>query len=489
MVVNLRERSDLLQIFKKTHSSAQHNNCQVVYDVDFENRKCTIIDCPCITLLKVITQSDTRSDTLFGSMNSIIISKIFEQLSQIISNIYKSYNYNMAYTINNVLITWNYGVISICGTPYRDIHPGDPQSGINKEYFETYTTGSIRHKPPEPESLNNGLIYYTEAKTDIVKITHGNIDSYAVLTDDGKVITCGSDCSEVAEDFVDIVDIISSDRAFAALRSDGSVVTWGDPHHGGDSSNVFDDLEEGVKKIVGTMSSFAALKNTGEVITWGDSNCGGDSSHVKSDLTNIIDIYSSIESFSAVTEDYEIISWGSGSINVEGKYLQIANGITQHISTFDAFAVIDENNHVMSWGDRDSGGNISELIGGSRVIKIASSINFAAITDEGKIIFTEPPDIDEFVIPDAITDRTDFIDIVGLFDYLSSFIALTKDGKVICMGEIDQEEWEKVEDKLSSGVVYIEASKEHHTSGLATAVMNDGSIVSWGRDYQEIYMG
>ena len=35
-----------------------------------------------------------------------------------------------------------------------------------------------------------------------------------------------------------VLQLRSTSWAFAALRSDGLVVTWGDPEHGGDSSQV-----------------------------------------------------------------------------------------------------------------------------------------------------------------------------------------------------------------------------------------------------------
>ena len=44
--------------------------------------------------------------------------------------------------------------------------------------------------------------------------------------------------SLVSEQLRDVKQIYASARAFAAVRSDGSVVTWGDPENGGDSSAV-----------------------------------------------------------------------------------------------------------------------------------------------------------------------------------------------------------------------------------------------------------
>merc|ERR1712008_365852 len=74
-------------------------------------------------------------------------------------------------------------------------------------------------------------------------------------------------------------------RAFAAIKDDGSVVTWGDASHGGDSTSVADKLSGGVVQISGNYKAFAATKDDGSVVTWGDASCGGDSTSVADKLS------------------------------------------------------------------------------------------------------------------------------------------------------------------------------------------------------------
>jgi hypothetical protein len=57
--------------------------------------------------------------------------------------------------------------------------------------------------------------------------------------------------------------------AFAALKADGYVVTWGAPSFGGDSSAVATQLSSGVSQIFSSSAAFAALKANGSVVTWG----------------------------------------------------------------------------------------------------------------------------------------------------------------------------------------------------------------------------
>ena len=67
----------------------------------------------------------------------------------------------------------------------------------------------------------------------------------------------------------DVAQIFSTSHAFAALKTDGSVVSWGNRGSVGDSSAVASQLRSGVTQIFSTSDAFAALKEDGSVITWG----------------------------------------------------------------------------------------------------------------------------------------------------------------------------------------------------------------------------
>ena len=58
-------------------------------------------------------------------------------------------------------------------------------------------------------------------------------------------------------------------HAYAALKGDGSVITWGNGAWGGNSSSVSEHLSSGVRQIFSTRFAFAALKDDGSVVTWG----------------------------------------------------------------------------------------------------------------------------------------------------------------------------------------------------------------------------
>ena len=55
--------------------------------------------------------------------------------------------------------------------------------------------------------------------------------------------------------------------AFAAVKGDGSVVTWGCGGRWGDSTAVQEQLTGGVEEIYSTINAFAAVKGDGSVVT------------------------------------------------------------------------------------------------------------------------------------------------------------------------------------------------------------------------------
>ncbi|OLP56422.1 hypothetical protein AK812_SmicGene48582, partial [Symbiodinium microadriaticum] len=72
-----------------------------------------------------------------------------------------------------------------------------------------------------------------------------------------------------------VQQIQASNGAFAAIRADGSVVTWGKPEEGGDSSAVQELLKD-VQHVQASHGAFAAVVGDGSVITWGHPQHGGD---------------------------------------------------------------------------------------------------------------------------------------------------------------------------------------------------------------------
>ncbi|CAE8692087.1 unnamed protein product, partial [Polarella glacialis] len=93
-------------------------------------------------------------------------------------------------------------------------------------------------------------------------------------------------------------------EAFAAIKADGSVVTWGETDSGGDSSAVARLLTEGVVHVCGNAHSVAAIKADGSVVTWGEAEFGSDSSLFAPLLMEgVVQVCGSARAFAAIKAD------------------------------------------------------------------------------------------------------------------------------------------------------------------------------------------
>ena len=93
-----------------------------------------------------------------------------------------------------------------------------------------------------------------------------------------------------------------TDAAFAAVLSDGSLVTWGHLKHGGDSSAVQDELGD-VQQIQASRWAFAGILDDGSVVTWGHAAFGGDKNSVQLQLKNVQQIQATERSFASILAD------------------------------------------------------------------------------------------------------------------------------------------------------------------------------------------
>ena len=124
----------------------------------------------------------------------------------------------------------------------------------------------------------------------------------------------------------DVCQIQATETAFAAVKSDGSVVTWGIPGDGGDAHFVQDQLRN-VQQIQASAAAFAALREDGQVVTWGDVFSGGDSSEFRQELQDVLQIFGHDFGFTAIKTGGRIVCWGDGLLR--GVYETGLNGVTQ----------------------------------------------------------------------------------------------------------------------------------------------------------------
>lgn len=134
-----------------------------------------------------------------------------------------------------------------------------------------------------------------------------------------------------------MLHVVGSVAAFAAVKADGSVITWGAAGDGGDSSAVRRHLTSDVQEVVATRLAFAALKSDGSVVTWGNGRYGGDSSAVRANLASgVVQISASSGAFAALIADGLVVTWGYECSGGTGCLVQVDE--IGDFSRFDGFS-------------------------------------------------------------------------------------------------------------------------------------------------------
>lgn len=320
---------------------------------------------------------------------------------------------------------------------------------------------------------SDGLVYswglYDTAVHAVQDVTQleSTYGAYAALKEDGSVVTwgcdlqgncdsvepIGADQSSVALDLTSGVSkVYSNTYAFAALKTDGSVVTWGYPAWGGDSSSISSELASGVVEIYSTTTAFAALKSDGSVVTWGQTNYGGDSTSVSSELnSDVVDIYPSICAFAALKLDGSVVTWGGSDYG--GDSTSVSSDLSSDvISVFTfsgfkprghncdvawadraAFAALKSDGSVVTWGASSAGGDSSSVSSNldSDVLEIfASNGAFAALKSDGSVVVWGNSDRGGIDAPNGN-------DIVNILSSREGFAAVKTDGSVSIWGDFD----------------------------------------------------
>ena len=122
-----------------------------------------------------------------------------------------------------------------------------------------------------------------------------------------------SGTASLQESLRGVKQVQASDEAFAAILSDGSVVSWGQFRSGGDSTAVQMQLQD-ARELHATRTAFAALLGNGSVVTWGHADGGGDSSAVQGQLRDVQELRATASAFVAFLLDGSAIVSGASLV-------------------------------------------------------------------------------------------------------------------------------------------------------------------------------
>ena len=172
--------------------------------------------------------------------------------------------------------------------------------------------------------------------------TDGSVIAWGNSTQGGDV---GTEASKLSSG---VVDIVSTSRAFAALKSDGSVVAWGYGVFGGDASAEASALASGVVKIVGVYNlGFAALKEDGTVVTWG--NLNGYISEIPDMEKGVKDIVASLNDLAVLKTDGSVLSYYLSNVTSDSINTFLSSGIKELVSNEIGFLASKDDGTFFLW--------------------------------------------------------------------------------------------------------------------------------------------
>ena len=282
--------------------------------------------------------------------------------------------------------------------------------------------------------------------------------AFAALKSDGSVQVWGKANSGGTDPGITsgVTKIFSTNYAFAALKDDGSVTVWGGSFNGGTDPG----LTSGVTEIFSTGTAFAALKTDGSVTVWGDSDYGGTDPGLTSGVSTI---FSNDYAFAALKDDGSVTVWGKSDRG--GTDPGLTSGVTEIFSAGTAFAALKDDGSVKAWGYYSNGGTDPGITSG--VTKIFSTgTAFAALKTDGSV--TAWGDTGSGGTDPGITGG-----VVTIFSNENAFAALKTDGSVTAWGNTGSG---GTDPGITSGVTDIVS-----TWYAFAALKDDGSVQVWGR--------
>ena len=307
---------------------------------------------------------------------------------------------------------------------------------VTNAWFEWGTNSAYGHT--NEVFLNSGgatIIWVTNSLTNLVQyqsyhfrlavrssggeLAHGGDQVFAV----GKrVVAWGAfnnGQTNVPVGLSNVVAVAAGVSNSLALKSDGTVVAWGDNSYG---LNVTGGLSNVVAVAAGVSNSLA-LKNDGTVVVWGNTN---GLANVSGDLTNVVAVAAGGGHTLALRSDGTVVAWGynsNGQANVSGlsKMVAVAAGGAHSLA-------LKSDGTVFAWGDNSSG-QTNVPTGLSNVVAVAAGgYHSLALKSDGTVFAWGDNSSGQTNVPTGLSN------VVAVAAGVSNSLALKSDGTVFAWG-------------------------------------------------------
>ena len=218
--------------------------------------------------------------------------------------------------------------------------------------------------------------------TNIVAVAAGASHSLG-LKSDGTVLAWGDDLYGKAnppENLSNVVAIAAGDLHSLALRSDGSVVGWG--YNGNDVATPPTNLI-GVVAIAAGGYHNLALKNDGRVVAWGDGSYG--QTLVPTNLSGVVAISAGYFHSLALKSDGTVVAWGGNSYGQATPPTNLT-GVVQIAAGYLHSLALKNDGTVVGWGNDDYGQRTPPLNATGVVAIAVGYFHSLALRNDGAVV-------------------------------------------------------------------------------------------------------
>jgi alpha-tubulin suppressor-like RCC1 family protein/pimeloyl-ACP methyl ester carboxylesterase len=284
------------------------------------------------------------------------------------------------------------------------------------------------------------------------------------LKSDGTVVAWGdnySGQSTVPAGLSGVTAIAGGYYHSVALKSDGTVVAWG----GNDSGQSTAPAGlSGVTAIAAGGFHSLALKSDGTVVAWGDNDSG--QSTVPAGLSGVTAIAGGYYHSLALKSDGTVVAWGGLTTVPVG-----LSGVTAIAAVYDRSLALKSDGTVVAWGIDWYGYGLTTVpVGLSGVTAIEGGYyhNLALKTD-GTVVAWGDNGGGQTTVPVGLSA------VIAIAAGVHS-LALKSDGTVVAWGSNDG--GQSTVPVGLSGVIAIAAGAGH-----SLALKSDGTVVAWGDNH------
>ncbi|EFU42333.1 Fibronectin type III domain protein [Paenibacillus vortex V453] len=292
-------------------------------------------------------------------------------------------------------------------------------------------------------------------------VPYGNPSAAAEMGNNGQSSMPSDPASPIKA-----TQIAGGDDHSLAVKSDGTVVGWGDNGFG--QTNVPTELN-GVKAIAAGDNFSLALKSDGTVVGWGYNYFG--QTNVPTGLSGLEAIAAGWGHSLGLKSDGTVVGWGyNGYGQVDVPIEKLSGGVKAIAAGYHHSLALKSDGTVVGWGWDYYGQSIvpGEL---TDIKAIAAGIDHSlALKSDGTVVAWGTDNGGQTIVPNGLSD------VVAIAAGYRHSLALKSDGTVVAWGS--NNDGQRNVPKDLSDVVAITAGIDH-----SLALKSDGTVVAWGYNY------